>query len=461
MPNKMLMLFFTACALLCNNTLVWAANTEKTSSETTAQQIKHSRGKIGTLAFQRWTNKQGMQVLFARTHNPKIIDVRLVFDAGSARDGQLPGLAKLTNGLIFEGAKGLSDEAIARRFESLGVEYGSSSYRDMAIVELRMLSEPNIRDQAFALLQQILAAPSFTQKAFTRDKNNLILALKKVDESPDLKATLAFYRALYDRHPYAQPSAGTRDSLEKITRADVKNFYQRYYVAGNAVLAMVGDIDENEVRRFADQLTRALGAGAHAPPLPDVHYTGATKKYLAHQSTQTTIMLGMPVLKRGDPDYYALYLGNHILGGNGFSARLMQEVRIKRGLTYGIGSRFSQMRAQGPFSLSLTTKNSSAKEALTVIHQVLNDFITHGPTEAEIKQAKQNIEGSFPLQAMNNKDILAQLAVMGFYNLDNNYLNIFLKKIKALHRQDIQQTFTRRFNPQRLSTIIVGPQAVE
>ncbi len=418
--------------------------------------------KIGSLSFRTWKTQNGMQVLFAPTDELKIIDLRLVFDAGGARDGERYGLAQLTNALIYEGSKDITAEAIADTFDSLGVSYGNGSYRDMAILEFRLLSRDDIRNRAFDTILDILKQPLFGERAFHRERKTMQLALKKVEESASLKAGRAFYHQIYDgsgknAHPYAFPPSGTEKSLQQITRDDLKLFYQQYYVAGNAVLAVVGDIDEARLRVFAEHLSQALGDGAHAPALPEVHRDKKGERVtIAHESTQTTIIMGMPVLKRGDPDYYALYLGNHILGGSGFSSRLVKEVRVKRGLTYGISSSFSQMREAGPFSISLTTKNSSVKEAVMVITQQLRQFIEQGPTEAELQQAKLNISGSFPLRTMSNKSIVSHLAVIGFYQLPHNYLDIFLDKIQALTLRDVKDAFRRRIKEQHLSTIIVG-----
>ncbi len=425
------------------------------------------KAKIGSLVFKRWTTSNGMQVLFAPSSELPIVDLRLVFDAGGARDMdpadakmQLPGLAKLTNGLIYEGSKGISAQQVAETFEGMGVQYGNGSYRDMAVLDFRSLSDKKIFPKVLDNINKILAEPIFEKNVLDRERNKLLVALKLAQENPSSRASLSFYKTLYTNktsHPYASPTNGTKKSLHKITRDDLKKYYKKYYVVANTILAVVGDLTLEEVKKLAERLSKTLGAGLHAPKLPlvDTSKFGQTIK-IKHPSTQTTIVMGMPVLSRGDKDYYALYLGNHILGGSGFSSRLVKEVRIKQGLTYSVGSYLSQMRAKGPFQISLTTKNESANKAVELVNQVISDFIKTGPTEDEIKQAKLNISGSFPLRTKSNKDIVEHLAVIGFYDLPENYLDIFKHKIENITLSEIKETFMRRIDLSKLSTIIVG-----
>jgi zinc protease len=420
--------------------------------------------KIGSMDLKRWNTANGMQVLFAQSKDLPIVDLRLVFDAGGARDMdidmQLPGLAKLTNGLIYEGSTGLSAQYIAETFEGMGVLYGNGSYRDMAVLDFRSLSDKNIFPKAMDLINQILAEPVFEPKVLDRERNKMLVALKLAEERPSSKASLAFYKALYEnkvKHPYASPTDGTKESLKNITRNDLIKYYKKYYVANNAILAVVGDLSLQEVEQLAERLSQTMSKGQHAAKLPQVNTDkkGQTIR-IKHPSTQTTIVMGMPILKRGDKDYYALYLGNHILGGSGFSSRLVKEIRVKQGLTYSVSSYFSQMRAKGPFQIGLTTKNESADKAIKLVNKVVENFIKNGPTEKELKQAKLNISGSFPLRTKSNKNIVEHLAVIGFYNLPENYLDIFKEKIAKITLKEIYETYKRRVDLSKLSTIVVG-----
>ncbi len=411
----------------------------------------------------QWSTQNGMKVLFQQAETLPIIDFRLIFDAGGARDVSteraLAGTAKLTNGLIFEGAENLSANQIAEKFTSIGVEYGTGSYRDMAVVNLRTLSYAQQRDAALELLTHILSTATFPEEAVMRESDRMLAALDYRDQTPAKKASLYFYQFLYGEHPYGSPPDGTRASVKEITRDDLQAYYEQFYVAKNAVLAMVGDLNLTQAQAYAEKISRAFPAGEKVPALPEVAMMSKAIVYKEeHPATQTTVLMGSPLLKRGDDDFYPLYVGNHILGGSGFSARLMKEVRVKRGLTYSIGSHLVPMRAKGPYQFSFTTKKSSTGEAIALVNDNLQQFILQGPTEAELEQAKLNITGSFPLRMASNKSIVENLAVIGFYDLPLDYMSEYNKHIEAVTIEQITDAYKRRVYPDKMVTIVVGPE---
>jgi len=420
--------------------------------------------KVGKIT--QWHTDNGMKVLFQRADSLPMIDFRLIFDAGAARDGSfksdqgivLAGLAKLTNGLIFEGTSDMDANQIAEKFAGLGIEYGNGSYRDMAIVNIRTLSDEQTRNNGVSLLSQILSAASFPVEALQRESARMLVALDYEDQTPSKKASRYFYQSLYPDHPYGTPPSGTRESLKAIKQKDLVRYYRQHYVAKNVVLAIVGDLNEAQAYDYAEQIANAMPAGQKAAELPDANQQ--SKVVLVrenHPSTQTTVLMGQPVLKRGEKDLYALYIGNHILGGSGFSSRLMKEVRVKRGLTYSIGSYLVSMHVQGPYQFSFTTKKSSTKEAIQLVEQALKQFIEQGPTKEELSNAKLNITGSFPLRQTSNSDIVQNLAVIGFYDLPLDYLDNYNAHIEAVTLEQIQSVFKKRVQPQSMAKIIIGP----
>ncbi|MDX2505768.1 MAG: pitrilysin family protein [Gammaproteobacteria bacterium] len=433
-------------------------------SATEPERSVQGRVKVGKIT--QWYTKNGMEVLFQKADSLPMIDFRLIFDAGAARDGSfksddgivLAGLAKLTNSLIFEGTSELSANQIAEQFASLGVEYGNGSYRDMAIVNIRTLSYEQQRNSALNLLNKILSTARFPEDSLQRERARMLVALDYEDQTPAKKASRFFYDALYPEHPYGTPPGGNRISLKAIQQKDIGAYYQQYYVAKNVVLAVVGDLTESQAREYAEKISTAIPAGEQAAALPQARQNQqAIEVRENHPSTQTTVLIGQPVLKRGDKDFYELYVGNHILGGSGFSARLMKEVRVKRGLTYSIGSYLVPMHAQGPYQFSFTTKKSSTEEAIRLVEENLQQFIEHGPTEEELKNAKLNITGSFPLRQTSNKDIVENLAVIGFYDLPLDYLDTYNAHIEAVTLEQIKSAFQQRVHPDNMTTIIVGP----
>ncbi len=409
--------------------------------------------------IQTWQTENGAQVFFVKARELPIVDAHVIFDAAGSRDGELPGLARLTNGLLAEGAGDLSADGIAEGFAELGVEFGNSSLRDMASVSLRSLSQPEKLQPAAELLRLVLTHPQFPADAFERVRNQMQVQVRTDRESPGKVVSKAFYAGLYPDHPYGQPPGGTEASLSALTRDDVVSFHRRFYVGRNAVVAMVGDLSRAEAERLVEKLVGGLTAGTAPPPLPRVPSIGkAAQTRIEHPSTQTHLRIGQPGMSRGDKDFYALYVGNHALGGGGLVSLLSEEVREKRGLSYSVYSRFSPMRREGPFMIGLQTRNDQAGTALQVARDTLLRFVAEGPSEQELRAAKRNITGGFPLQIDSNGKIVTYLSVIGFYGLPLDYLERFTDRIDAVTREQVRDAFRRRVHPERLLTVLVGGQ---
>ena len=411
---------------------------------------------MATPTIQNWQTSNGARVLFVQAPELPMLAARVVFDAGSARDEGLPGLAMITNALLTEGAGKLNADQIAERIDDVGAELSASSLRDMAIVSLRTLTEKHALDTSVSIMADVIARPSFVRSAIDRNLQAMKISLRQDEQSPSSVASKAFYRALYIEHPYAQPSGGTRDSLNSINRKDIEKFHQQYYVAKNAVLVMVGDVDRKQAENLAEQLLGKLPAGERATQLPAVEMIKAQRNEIDFPSTQAHIYIGLPVLSRGDPDYFPLYVGNHVLGGSGLVSKIAVEVREKRGLAYSAYSYFSPMRGPGPFQVGLQTKNSQAMEAEKVVMDTLKDFLENGPDAKDLERTRKNITGGFPLKIASNKDIVGYLAMLGFYDMPLDYLDTFVDKVNAVTSEQIQDAFKRRVKIDQLSTIIVG-----
>jgi len=262
---------------------------------------------------------------------------------------------------------------------------------------------------------------------------------------------------VYGAHPYANPTRGEPESVQALTREAVHAFYQRYYVANNAVVAIVGALTDTEAKTLAEQLLKQLPAGEQAPPLPSVaQLTAAKTLNVSHPSTQTHIWLGQPGKSRQDPDYFPLYVGNHILGGSGLVSTITQEIREKRGLAYSAYSYFMPMQEVGPFVASLQTQNAQKDKALTILKNTLNDFVSNGVTAAQLEAAKKNLTGGFPLRIDSNRNILNYIAVIGFYNMPLDHLIKFNERIEAVTAEHIKTAFQSHLQLDKLVTVMVG-----
>ena len=411
------------------------------------------------LDIKTWTTLNGAKVLFVESHDLPMVDIRLTYKAGSARDGDQPGISRLVSALLVEGTGDLNAEQVALEFESVGAQLGHDSLRDMGWTSLRSLSDPAMLDKVIDLFARVNAQPSFPPDAIERDRKSLLLSLANRKNQISNVVNDAFFARVYAGHAYQIGQQGTEAGLQSITRQDLLDFHGRYYVAANSTLAMVGDLSEKQARDYAEQLTRHLKRGEAAPalaPAPQIEQAQTVR--VPFKTTQSNIVQGMPVLTRDDPDYFPLYVGNHILGGSGFSSRLMQEIRENRGLSYSVYSFFVPMESNGPFEMALQTRNSQVDEAAGLLQQMLEEFIEQGPTAEELEHAKKNITGSFPLKIDSNKKIVDYLAVIGFYDLSLDYLDGFNKQIETVTLDSIKDAFARRVDPQKMIRVIVGEQ---
>ncbi len=404
-----------------------------------------------------WQTPQGSRVYYVHTESLPMADIQVIFDAGSARDSQQFGVAALTAGLLDTGAGKWNADEIAQRFESVGAMFGTDIAADMVTFSLRTLTDKALFDKSLETVHTILTQPKFNEADFKREKNRTLAGLKQQEELPGTVAGIAFGNALYGTHPYAHPDSGVIKTVSALKAADLKRFYQMYYVAANAIVVIVGDLTKEQAEQTALTLLKDLPAGKKPAALPDVLIpTKASQQHIEFPSTQTHVLVGLPATYRKDPDYYNLYIGNHILGGSGLVSKLFNEVREKRGLAYSASSAFTPLLKPGPFTVALQTRNDQTSQALDVLNKTLTDFVNQGPTEAELTAAKKNIIGGFPMRFDTNKKLATYVGMIGFYEMPLDYLDTFQQKIKETTVATITDAFKRRVNLNALQTITVG-----
>jgi zinc protease len=416
------------------------------------------------LKIQSWTLANGARVLFVENHSIPILDLSVEFDAGSRRDPQgKAGTAALTNAMLARGLRestaptpepAMTEAQISDAFADIAAQRGGGAGSDRAGASLRTLSSHAERDASVALLARILAHPSFPENFFQRDKARMISSIREDETKPESIANKAFWRVLYGSHPYAQQE--TVPSVEAITREDLVNFHRRHYVANRAVISMIGDVTRAEADAIAQQLTLRLPQGEPLVPMPPVELIAPQEEHIAHPASQAHILLGIPALARGDKDYFPLIVGNYTLGGGGFVSRLTREVREKRGLSYSVYSYFNPMAQPGPFQAGLQTQKEQTDEALKVVRETIATYLREGPSAAELKAAKDNLVGGFPLRIDNNKKILDNIAAIGFYNLPLDYLDTWTANVEKVTIADIKAAFQRKIALDKMSMVIVG-----
>jgi zinc protease len=411
------------------------------------------------LPIQHWQTSGGARVYFVENHDLPMLDIGVEFPAGAAHDRPAKaGVASMTQRMLRSGADGMSEDDIARRLADVGAQLGGRFDNDRAGLSVRTLSSPKERQQALDILGRVLRLPAFPREALEREKVSLVGSLKEADTRPATIVGRTFYRLAYRDHPYALRDSGEVDSVQKIARADLVEFHRRHYSARYAVVALMGDVTRAEAEAMAEQVTRGLPeAGGPEPVLPPVkELAESATRAIPHHATQAHIIIGAPGISRTDPDYTALFVGNFVLGGGGFTSRMTEEVRTKRGLAYSAASYFYPLQREGPFIISMQTRHDQAEQALEVARTTLAEFVKNGPTEQELTAAKQNIVNSFPLRIDSNRKIHEYLALIGYYRLPLTYLEDFVKDVERVTVANVREAFQRRIRPDRMVTVVVA-----
>jgi zinc protease len=418
------------------------------------------------LNIQHWTLENGARVYFVENHSIPTLDVSVEFDAGARRDPKgKTGVAALTNSMLGRGIRvaklpsgadepALTEAQISDAFADIAAQRGGGPGIDRSGLTVRSLSSATERQQAILLLARLLAHPSMPEDFLARDKARTISSIKESETKPESIADKAFWRLAYGEHPYANEA--TVDSVTAITRGDLLQFHAAHYVANRAVIAMIGDINREQADEIARQLTARLPQGAPLAAIAPVVVPKASEQRIPHPASQAHILIGMPALQRGDADVFALTVGNYILGGGGFVSRLTKEVREKRGLAYSVYSYFNAMEQPGPYQAGLQTRKDQADEALKVVREQITAYLQTGPTEAEFKAAKDNLIGGFALRIDNNRKILDNIAVIGYYQMPLDYLDTWTAQVAKLTLADIRSAFNRKLAMDKMVTVVVG-----
>lgn len=411
--------------------------------------------------IQRWTTPQGVQVLLAERHENPIIDMAVSFrGAGNASDPDGKSeTAAFTAALLTGGTKEMDEETFNAQTNGLAAEIGSGTDNETATATLRSLSRPDTLKKAVSLFNGALTRPRFDEAVFRRNQTQAATVLQQQETKPDFTAARTLARLSYPDHPYGKDAYTTVQSINSITLDDIRSFYRTHYGKNNAVVAIVGDVDRKGADRLVqDALSGLPDRAAASADVPPVKKHPAQRRDIPFASEQAQIMLGMPLITRNDPDYYALVAGNYVLGGGGFDSRLMEVLRNQRGDTYGVYSNLTPERQAGMFTIAYSSRKPVARASLAAAQEVIRQFIAEGPTEEEMAQAKANITGSFPLRFDSNAKLLGYLNLIGVYNLPDDYLEAYPKAVAKLTAADVKAAWQKRVRPEDLNIVVVGAQ---
>lgn len=409
---------------------------------------------------QREVLPNGLVLLHSEKTTLPIVKIKLAVGAGQiVEPAEKAGLASLTAGLLKEGTKNRTSREISESIEFVGGSLGSSGGGEFAAITLSVLRKD--LEMGFELLSDILLNPIFPEEELVRKKTLIKGYIKRQKEDPGDIASKAFDKELFGSHPFAWPSEGTEETLDNITRKDVVEFYRRFYVPGNAWMAVVGDVEKGEIKALINKYLKDwaeseihLPTASSSPPEP------AKPKLISinKQITQANIILGHLGIRRKNPDYYATLVMNYILGGGGFASRLMDNIRDNKGLAYSVYSSFIPGRNTGSFQVNLQTKNESAATAINEIIKEMERIRTEPVSDQELSDAKAYITGSFPLRMDSNSKIANLLLSVEYYGLGMEYVQDYLKAVESVTKDDVLRVAMYHLHPDKYILVVVADQ---
>ena len=429
---------------------------------------------LGAIPIQQWTQPSGAKVYFVESPSIPMVDVRIEFDAGGRREpADKAALASVTAGMTDKGitaakegaadkgpyAAALDENQLSEAWADLGAGFGGGASSDRMSFSLRSLTYPDLLPKAVELASRQLGDPAFPAPIWERERQRLSASIREANTRPGTVAGRAYAAAVYGTHPYSHEM--TEESLQHISIEDMKQHY-RLLEPCRAKVSIVGAVTRGQADAIVTTLLSRLPAAvqgrcAALPPVPEVAPLAAPlERDIPFASAQAHVLIGQPGYKRADPDYFPMLVGNYTLGGGGFVSRLSQEVREKRGLSYAISSHFAPGLHAGAFTVSLQTRPDQAAEAVKVAREVVARFVAEGPTEAELKAAKDNLIGGFPLFIDTNRKLLDNISNIAWNDLPLDYLDTWTAKVQRVSAADVKAAFARKLQPQRMVTVIVG-----
>lgn len=405
--------------------------------------------------IQEITSPEGISAWLVEDHTIPFVALDIRFQGGTSVDPEgKRGAVYFMTGLLEEGAGDLDAQDFAERRESLAAQISFSAYRDSVAISAQFLSQN--RDEATGLLRDALNAPRFDDAAIERVRTQILSIIEGHQQDPDELASQAFNAQAYGDHPYATPAEGTLDSITAMTRDDLVAAHRAALARDRVFIGAAGDITAHELGELIDILVGDLPSeGAPLPGLADYALEGGIT-VVDYPTPQSVTVFGHEGITRTDDDFFPAFVLNQILGGSGFQSRLMNEVRVNRGLTYGIYSYISLADWQPMMIGQFSSSNNLVAEAIEVTRDIWRDVAENGVSEEELEAAKLYMTGAYPLRFEGNGTIAGILAGMQQDGMPTEYINTRNARVDAVTMEDIQRVAARLLQPDGLRFVVVG-----
>ncbi len=409
--------------------------------------------------IESWILDNGLRILAAKDQNLPLVTVVLMLKKGAEADGDgKAGQADLTLEMLTLGTQKRSSHEIALDVDSLGSRLTFHAGWDASFLELEGLSEdlPSLLE----IISDIVLHPTFPKPEFDELKQRRIARLIQDQDDSEIVADVQFTQLAFEGTPYGHSRRGTVDSVREISLEDLETFHDRHFSVGQCVLMVVGDIDFEGTFKGAEEFLGPLKRGSHAHDRTSfsIPKRANRKVRVVHRPdlTQSQIRIGHPGLERTNPDHHPFQVANYVLGGGGFSSRLMERVRSQKGYTYGISSSFKGRRYPGPFVISTFTPNENTSDLFWEVLEVVDGFIQGGVTSRELKEAKNFYLGSYPFRFETPGRITREILEVELYGLGLESLSEYPQRISKITGREIQTVTRRHLFPEAFSVVIVG-----
>ena len=409
------------------------------------------------LEIQSVRSDSGIEIWLVESHVNPIVSVAFGFKGGSGFDpAGKEGVAELASGLLDEGAGDVESAAFQKRLTDRGIDFSFSTGLDDFTGRLRFLRDD--RDEAAELLRLALSTPRFDAEPVERIRNALLIEIAQDETDPNSIAGRQLEEMMLGEHPYARPSKGTAPTMNAITADDLRQFARQRFVRSRLLVSIVGDVSVEDAKGFVD---RAFGSLPQDAPLLDVPPIAPSKagrtRIVDFPVPQAIVHFAQPGIPRSDPDFFPAYLVNYVLGAGGFSARLMTEVREKRGLVYGIGSDLWTFDAGGLIAGQFQTDPGKVAEAIDIVRTEWRRMADKGPTQQELDDAKTYLLGYYPRNFTSTMETAQVLRSLQFERLGIDYVTRRQQEIAAVTIEDARRAAKGLFDASQLTFVVVGP----
>ena len=401
------------------------------------------------------TSPGGISAWLVEDASIPFVALEFWFVGGAALDApDTRGATYLMMGLLEEGAGEMTAQDYAAAVEGLAASFSFESYRDAVVVSARMLTQN--RDEAADLLRAAITTPRFDLDAIERVRAQVLAIIESDARDPQEIAATTFNQLAYGDHPYAFAQEGSAETVTALSRDDIVAAHRAALTRERVVVGAAGDIDAAELGALIDHILGDLPAVAPPRPGPADFALEGGVTVVDFPSPQSVAFFGHAGIDRDDPDFFAAFVLNQILGGGGFRSRLMEEVREKRGLTYGIGSFLSLADLSPGLLGQFSSSNALVGQAIDVVREQWADLATNGVTQEELDNAIRYMTGEYPLRFDGNGTIAGILAAMQSDDIPVDYVTNRNSYVEAVTREDVRRVAARLLDPAALHFVVVG-----